>query len=125
MRTLLFLFVLATSQLYSQNLKMVIPAANFQPKLAFSNYNGIHFTLPNFNFKTHTKPYLLNVYNPASGLNDSFYLKNQEAKYSKSLYIPQNAVFTRGTKIDSFNPYGTNNIVAAVALGVIDLLFNK
>jgi len=62
MRTLLFLFVLATSQLYSQNLKMVIPAANFQPKLAFSNYNGIHFTHPNFNFKTHTKPYLLNVY---------------------------------------------------------------
>ncbi len=104
---------------------MVIPAANFQPKLAFSNYNGIHFTHPNFNFKTQTKPYLLNIYNPASGLNDSFYLKNQEAKYSKSLYIPQNAVFARATKIDSFNPYGTNNIGAAVALGVIDLLFNK
>lgn len=125
MRTLLILFALATFQLYSQNQKMSISAANFQSKFAFSNHNNIQFTYPNFSFKTHTKPYSLNVYNPTSGLNDNFYLKNQEAKYSKSLYFPENRMNFSGTKIDSFNPYGTNNIGAAVALGVLDLLFNK
>jgi hypothetical protein len=125
MRTLFFIFSLAISQLYAQNLKTSIPLGSFQPKLAFSNYNSIQFTYPNFSFKTYKTPYLLNVYNPTSGLNDAFYLKNQEAKYSKSFYIPQNALYARGTKIDSFNPYGTNNFGAALALGVIDLLLNK
>lgn len=125
MRTLFFIIVFATSQMNAQQLKMPIPAASFQPKLAFSNYNSIQFTYPNFSFKTHTTPYSLNVYNPASGLNDTFYLKNQEAKYSKSFYIPQNVMYPRGAKIDSFNPYGTNNIGAALALGVIDLILNK
>ncbi|OAZ04785.1 hypothetical protein [Flavobacterium succinicans] len=125
MRTLFFIFSLAISQLYAQNLKMPIPVGSFQPKLAFSNYKSIQFTSPNFSFKTYITPYSLNIYNPASGLNDTFYLKNQEAKYSKSFYIAQNALHARGTKIDSFNPYGTNNIGAALALGVIDLLLNK
>lgn len=125
MRTLLFLFVLATSHLYSQNLKMTIPAANFLPKYAFTSFNNLQFTYPNLTFKTHSRPYSLNVYNPSSGLNDSFYLKNQEAKYSKSFYIPENRMNFSGTKIDSFNPYGTNNIGAALALGVIDLILNK
>jgi hypothetical protein len=125
MRTLLFLFVLATSQLYSQNLKMTIPAANFQPKFAFTSFNNLQFTYPNLTFKTHSRPYSLNVYNPSSGLNDNFYIKNNEAKYSKSFYIPENRMNFSGAKIDSFNPYGTNNIGAAVALGVIDLLLNK
>ncbi|MEM0576398.1 hypothetical protein [Flavobacterium polysaccharolyticum] len=125
MRTLFFIIVFATSQMNAQQLKMHIPVASFQPKLVFSNYNSIQFTYPNFSFKTHTTPYLLNIYNPTSGLNDTFYLKNQESKYSKSFYIPQNALYASGTKIDSFNPYGTNNIGAALALGVIDLLLNK
>jgi hypothetical protein len=125
MRTLFFIIAFATSQMNAQQLKMPIPVATFQPKLAFSNYNSIQFTYPNFSFKTHSRPYSLNVYNPASGLNDSFYLKNQEAKYSKSFYIPENRMNFSGTKIDSFNPYGTNNIGAALALGVIDLLLNK
>ena len=125
MRTLFFIIAFATFQMNAQQLKMPIPAASFKPKLVFSTYNSIQFTYPNFSFKTHTTPYSLNVYNPASGLNDTFYLKNQEAKYSKSFYIPQNVMYPRGTKIDSFNPYGTNNIGAALALGVIDLLLNK
>lgn len=125
MRTLFFIIVFATSQMNAQQLKMHIPVAYFQSKLVFSNYYSIQFTYPNFNFKTHTTPYLLNIYNPTSGLNDTFYLKNQEAKYSKSFYIPQNAMYPRGAKIDSFNPYGTNNIGAALALGVIDLILNK
>lgn len=125
MRTLFFIIAFATSQMNAQQLKMPVPLATFQPKLAFSNYNSIQFTYPNFSFKTHTSPYSLNVYNPASGMNDTFYLKNQEAKYSKSFYIPQNAMYPTGAKIDSFNPYGTNNIGAALALGVIDLLLNK
>jgi hypothetical protein len=125
MRTLFFIIAFATFQMNAQQLKIPIPVASFQPKLAFSNYNSIQFTYPNFSFKTHTTPYSLNVYNPASGLNDTFYLKNQEAKYSKSFYIPQNVMYPRGAKIDSFNPYGTNNIGAALALGVIDLILNK
>ena len=125
MRTLFFIIAFTTSQMSAQHFKMPIPLATFQPKLAFLNYNSIQFTYPNFSFKTHTTPYSLNVYNPASGLNDTFYLKNQEAKYSKSFFISQNAMYPRGAKIDSFNPYGTNNIGAALALGVIDLILNK
>ena len=125
MRTLFFIIAFTTSQMSAQHFKMPIPLATFQPKLAFSNYNSIQFTYPNFSFKTHTTPYSLNVYNPASGLNDTFYLKNQEAKYSKSFFISQNTMYPRGAKIDSFNPYGTNNIGAALALGVIDLILNK
>lgn len=125
MRTLFFIIAFATSQMSAQHFKMPIPLATFQPKLAFSNYNSIQFTYPNFSLKTYTKPYSLNVYNPASGLNDTFYLKNQKAKYSKSFYIPENRMNFSGTKIDSFNPYGTNNIGAALALGVIDLILNK
>lgn len=125
MRTLLLLFALTTAQLYGQNLKTTVPPAHFHTKMTFSTQNTFQFTYPNFSFKKHSNPYILNVYNPISGMNDAFYLKNQEAKYSKSFFIPQNAMFARDVKIDSFNPYGTNNIGAAVALGLIDVLLNK
>jgi hypothetical protein len=68
--------------------------------------------------------------NKTTGFNESFYLKSSTNTLNQSNYNtlvePTNAIsFPMYTKKDSFNPHGTQNIGAAIVLGVFDLLTAK
>lgn len=63
------------------------------------------------------------VYNTNSKYNDIYLLHNGNYYLSNATLLLEN--HWRGTKIDSFNPYGTNDLGSAVALGFVNLLLDK
>lgn len=61
------------------------------------------------------------IYNPITGLNDTFTGGSHSFSKIGSNLIPDNQF--RDVKIDSFNPYGATDFKSAILLGIINSIF--
>ncbi len=59
----------------------------------------------------------LSSYNKTTGLNDVYFPQNDSLVYVKSNLVLENEY--RGSKIDSFNPYGAPDVKYGLVLGVV------
>ena len=59
------------------------------------------------------------IYNRTTMMNDNYSIYNGQYEYKNSILIPQNMVFN--SKIDSFNPNGTDEFGSALLMGFLSL----
>ncbi len=80
------------------------------------NSNKHFFTFNQLNFYTKND---FSIYNRTTMMNDNYSIYNGQFEYKNSILIPENMVFN--SKIDSFNPSGTDEFGSAVLMGVLNL----
>ena len=80
------------------------------------NSNKHFFTFNQLNFFTKND---FSIYNRTTMLNDNYSFYKGKFEYKSSILIPQNMVFN--SKIDSFNPNGTDDFGSALLMGVLNL----
>ena len=80
------------------------------------NKNKYSFTFNQLNFYTKND---FSIYNRTTMMNDNYSVYNGKFEYKSSILIPQNMVFN--SKIDSFNPNGTDDFGSALLMGVLNL----
>ncbi len=80
------------------------------------NSNKHFFTLNQLNFYTKND---FSIYNRTTMMNDNYSIYNGQFEYKNSILIPENMVFN--SKIDSFNPSGTDEFGSALLMGVLNL----
>jgi hypothetical protein len=74
------------------------------------------FTFNQLNFYTNND---FSIYNRTTMMNDNYSVYNGQYEYKNSILIPQNMVFN--SKIDSFNPSGTDEFGSALLMGFLNL----
>jgi hypothetical protein len=80
------------------------------------NKNKYSFTFNQLNFYTKND---FSIYNRTTMMNDNYSVYNGKFEYKSSILIPQNMLFN--SKIDSFNPSGTDEFGSALVMGVLNL----
>jgi len=116
-KTLIFLSLLSFStSIYAQSKDSLLTKTNLFKNFNFDiNANNYTLDFKNINFSKNNL--IFSSYNEATKLNDVYLLGNDSFIYSKSNLIFENNF--RGNKIDSYNPYGTDNIGSALIFGLI------
>ena len=80
------------------------------------NTNKHFFTFNQLNFYTKND---FSVFNRTTMMNDNFSVYKGHYEFKNSVFIPENMVFN--SKIDSFNPSGTDEFGSALLMGVLNL----
>lgn len=80
------------------------------------NSNKHFFTFNQLNFYTKND---FSIYNRITMMNDNYSVYNGQFEYKNSILIPENMVFN--SKIDSFNPNGTDDFGSAILMGLLNL----
>lgn len=80
------------------------------------NTNKHFFTFNQLNFYTKND---FSVFNRTMMMNDNFSVYKGHYEFKNSVFIPENMVFN--SKIDSFNPSGTDEFGSALLMGVLNL----
>lgn len=80
------------------------------------NTNKHFFTFSQLNFYTKND---FSVFNKTTMMNDNFSVYKGHYEFKNSVFIPENMVFN--SKIDSFNPSGTDEFGSALLMGVLNL----
>ncbi|MCK6607175.1 MAG: hypothetical protein L6Q46_02590 [Flavobacterium sp.] len=80
------------------------------------NTNKHFFTFNQLNFYTKND---FSIFNRTTMMNDNFSVYKGHYEFKNSVFIPENMVFN--SKIDSFNPSGTDEFGSALLMGVLNL----
>ncbi|WP_194851658.1 hypothetical protein [Nonlabens antarcticus] len=94
------------------------PTQNFN-----SVFDGYKYSLDLKNTVNAKSKLAFSSYNKTTRLNDFSFIKNDSLVYVKSNVVLENNF--RGSKIDSFNPYGVVDVKYGILLGAIKSVLNS
>ena len=113
----MILSLLSTFCLFSQSKTDTIQPILQPIKIDLNlNSNKHFFTFNQLDFYTKND---FSIYNRTTMMNDNYSVYNGQFEYKNSILIPENMVFN--SKIDSFNPNGTDDFGSAILMGLLNL----
>ncbi|EGV44692.1 hypothetical protein BZARG_1541 [Bizionia argentinensis JUB59] len=112
------------TSVYAQSKDSLITINNvFNSVSLNSNINSTSYDLDLNNINLPTKNLLFSSINKTTQLNDNYLVINEAYIYHNSNFLFENKF--KGSRIDSYNPYGASNINSALFLGVVGVFLNK
>jgi hypothetical protein len=113
----IFIFGQTNVQVFAPKVYFTSSVVSNRPLFDLKNYT---FQLTSMRFNPKNE---FSIYNKTTQLNDFYGVKKDTFYYRKSVFIPENNIYS--PKIDSFNPNGASDFGSAVLAGVINTIVGK